>query len=190
MHGISIGRGHRGPIVRRSATAQSVVAPLDAGNTNAALVLNSLTDFEEFFAPVYPMVRDLSWLMDRAEFSFDDDKEPAFQAELIGEHRQCRYFGPGFLERWARYLVDDWCDIIGMRGTVADPQAMMDAFAGPGPSARILSMPTVPDLAFECIDGVRWTIYAGDERLLAIVRDHVASRADLVVRDVVLGEGN
>jgi hypothetical protein len=67
MTGISIGRAHDGPVVRRALGATAVMAPL--GSQRPALELDQLTDFVEFFVAALPALRSLWWLLDRVSFS-------------------------------------------------------------------------------------------------------------------------
>jgi hypothetical protein len=187
MKGISVGRAHAGPMIRRRAGATSAVVPLGTTEDAAPLVLDSLTDFEEFFACLYPSMRQHSWLIDGAVFAFPEREAAAFESEVLVAHLECRLMRAGFLERWARCLTDDWCDIIGFPALPGDQDALVRACAGQ-PKERMLAEAPGADLAFFCIDGMYWEFYARAEPLLEVVREHLSSRQDLRLRDVCLEE--
>ena len=188
MKGIRVCRQHRGPIVRRRGGATSIVAPLGAAHdTPAPLVLDTLTDFEEFFSSLYPAIARLPWLIVGALFSFPEEREADFGAEVIAGYQDCCYVGPGFVERWARYLNDDWCTIVGLEDTLADPDALVRANAGQAKEA-LLSLVPEPVVAFCCVDGVLWELYARDGGVVDAVRERLSSRLELRLDDVTVGE--
>jgi hypothetical protein len=188
MEGISIGRNHSGPVVRHDGRVLSVLSNLDGSAGHGVLRLSSLTDFEEFFAPLFPLLADHSWLVQGAEFSLTESQISQFNADVLANAGDSRFFGRGFLQRWARQLVDDWCVLLGFRSPPADPHALASAAAGGLASADILAMTPLPDCAFINVDAVRWTFYAQDEALLALAREYIATRADLRVWRLRLGE--
>ena len=188
MEGISIGRNHSGTVVRHDGRVLSVLSGLEGNAGHDALRLSRLTDFEEFFTPLVPLLADHSWLVQGADFSLTDDQISQFNADVLASVGDCRYVRPGFLERWARHLIDDWCVLLGFRVPPDDPHALVSAAAGGLASANILAMTPQPECVFSNIDGVRWTFYAQDVALLALLRDHLATRTDLRVWRLRLGE--
>ena len=175
MQGISIGRGDARSVGPR-------VQPV------AELRPNSQSDFDDFFSPLYPLLDDFSWLVDKAKFWFPDDLTARrFKRDVIAHHGDCLYFAAGSLRRWAQYLYDDWCSVVGFRTMADDPGTLVKASSGRLTDAYIQALTPAPDCVFHCVDAARWTFYARDERLLTTVREHVASRTGLRVRDLVLG---
>ena len=188
LRGISIGRDHSGSVIRDDGRATSALVYLDgAAAASAPLRLRSLSDFEDFFAPLYPSLVHCSWLVDGADFSFPDDREPGFLADVLAHYENCRYFRDGSLRRWARYLVDDWCEIVGFGSIARDPRAMVHACAGRLSDEGILALTPHPEVVFRCVDGVRWSLYAHHEALLTIARDHAMSLGGIRVSNVDLG---
>ena len=162
---------------------------ISIGRSSAAVTRNNRSSsFEDFFSPLYPMLINQSWLVDGALFSFPDDQASEFASDVIAQHSDCQYLRPGSVERWAPHLVDDWCTFLGFSGIVDDPTALVKAFAGGVTDARIVAMTPAPDVVFHCVDAARWTFYARDEALLAIVREHIASRDGLQTWNLRLGE--
>jgi hypothetical protein len=167
MEGISIGRDRASAEIRDHGIA---------------------TDFEDFFRPLYPMLADYSWLVDGALFAFPDDQSEPFTQDVLASDGDCRYFRPGSLERWARFLVDDWCDLVGFRAAAGDPHTLVTSNRGRLLDDNILAMSPPPDCVFHCVDAARWTFYARDEALLNIARDHIASQTGLRVWKLDLGD--
>jgi hypothetical protein len=166
MNGVSIARDRGALKTRRSST----------------------TSFADFFAPLYPKLAAHSWLVDGALFSFKDSALHQFEMDVLARDGECRYFRFGSLERWTRYLVDDWCTVLGFLSEVADPQALVKTAAGKLTDTYVTAMTPRPDVAFQCIDAARWTFYAQDDALVRIVQQHASARGDLNVRMLRFGE--
>jgi len=198
MRGLSVRRKHRGPVVRRVPGNSD---PLEL--TDDVLLLDQLTDFDEFFAPIYPDVRTLPWLIDGAEFYLPKEWDHQFDtmldryrgpeidsffAEHIATQDQRTVVVPGFVERYGKYLMDDWCDIIGLAEAPTDPEEFLRTLPD-GPWARFL--PTLRpqvEVAFFCIDGARWEVFAHSQEFLSAVRDHLSPRKDVQIREMSLHE--
>src|SRR5687768_15500351 len=115
MRGLSVGRTHGS--ARRS---------------------HQLTDFEEFFSSLYPGMRSYTWLLDGVHFRIPEAPDQWFDAEtdryrsgildafasgMLATDERALVARPGFVETYAKYLVDDWCDIVGLQAAPDDPQA-------------------------------------------------------------------
>jgi hypothetical protein len=186
-------------VIRRSNGVESQHVPLDSDAP--VLELSQLTDFVEFFYPVFEHIRSYHWLLDDVTFAPPQDWDEqydleadrhrgaqwdAFFGEIVASHQSLRVATPGFLEKYAAYICDDWCDIVGLAECPPDPQGFLEAYVG-GPMSTVLPHLDPPaEVAFFCIDGVRWEVFASGDAIVARVRDHLGGRGDLAVNDLAL----
>jgi hypothetical protein len=85
-------------------------------------------------------------------------------------------------------MVDDWCKILGLAEAPSDPEEFLAVFAAGPTAASLLRLRPRIEVAFFCIDRVRWEFYTDEGALLSSVREGLAARRDLVIREMALAE--
>lgn len=213
MRGLSVRRRHEGPTVRIPPWADprelddafsSVLSP-----DVPVLRLRQTTDFVEFFSPLLPSLASLTCLLCDVKFGFPPDwfsgndatadgprgpKYDAFRAKALawrGEHSEYALVPAGFLEEYGAYIFDDWCRIVGFRQIPENPEAALDAYwhsCFGNAAAQLAGFTPPPEVAFFCLDGCRWELFARDDALLAVVLTHLGPRDDLLLQEMTLEE--
>jgi hypothetical protein len=197
----------KGIAVRRTWTGSTVRhqpwQPRPTEVPSGALVIASYTDFHEYFEPLYPLLAGYPWLSEDLRFApppawYDGPYDPdldrygsaqwnEFWSHLVAEDRgpeRRAVWAPGFLERYARFLSDDWCSIIGVPGPASGD--LLEASRGiMWPQALDVVR---ADVAFVNVDAAYWEVFSSRADILDIVRRHLAHRSDLRLVDVLSEE--
>jgi hypothetical protein len=133
--------------------------------------------FSYFFRPIFPQMRDLYWFASNfssTPFSGimnEEGGESRYDALRIdtgmddGNHALYR---PGTLPELARYLHNDWINLIGLRCSEEEASSTARQLScEEGEFDRYVGRHA--KLAFHCMDGFWWEFYPRDEALLDLV---------------------
>lgn len=196
MHGVTIRRRHDGPVVRRAGGASVTVATV--GDTSPALQLDQLTDFVEFFGGSLGSQRSACWLLEDVVFCtprtwllwydsvadrYRGPRIDEFEAGFVAAREDLRFARSGFVETYGRYVVDDWCSIIGLSAEPAEPAGFLASLPmAPTPRQLEEFRPEVT-VAFFCVDGVFWDAFARDRAFIDSIEESLSHREDLIVRE-------
>jgi hypothetical protein len=146
--------------------------------------------FGHFTAPLAARLRGLHWWTDRYEsspfgsFRFEtEDGEERLDALIIVLPSQANepyinglLFRPGTLPDLARYLHNDWIDLVGIDAAEHDPVDAAERLlplGGDATRAYFDQVARCAELFFRCVDGWYWEMFARDPEAVALVRSHV-----------------
>ncbi len=200
VQAIKVSRNHHGPTVRKSIWAPAVNEPTPSG----ALVLSTASDFEEFFEPLYSEMSSYHWLIQGALFatppvweqSYDEvldrprgpeiDEYFAYQVEVTDRnHPDLLWVArPGFVPRYARYLVDDWCQLAGVAAWSGDAKDLLRL--AEAEQIALWQLPMV-EVWFKNVDAALWQFASKRAGLIERVAANLAQRADIRVEQFDLG---
>ena len=151
------------------------------------------SDFMRYFASILPTLRPYAWLISEAMFGLPPEWEQGYDSvrdRPMGPEWD-RFLGysiavldsnspwtlslqaPGFVEEYAKFLVDDWCDIAAVPVGVASPELLQEA-AGD----LLWRLPEVV-VCFSNIDAGPWEFRAREETMVNGLRKTLARRADV-----------
>jgi hypothetical protein len=144
--------------------------------------------FEHYFAPVFPLMRNLFWFAHRSESSpfVDLIYEPG------GEERLERYqidhprfdntsatiLQPGCLPELAGWIRDDSIDLLGFAPGGTGPGEIADELfqaAGLSVLAYFTAIEQRVSLRFFCADGFSWEFYSPDGHAVMQIFEHAKS---------------
>ncbi len=137
--------------------------------------------FSAFFAPTLEQAPRYYWLTDGWESSpfvelFLRDNGEQLYDQLAVPGAQGPLFRPGILPFRASYLYDDWCNLVGLEKPQEDAvERARQIMTHPDETQNYELVCEHSPLAFYCIDGRSWEIYARDADLLAATARHVRS---------------
>jgi hypothetical protein len=155
------------------------------------------TDFVRFFGGALAAFESCAWLVRGAIFALPPEWELGYDVERdrpLGPEWD-KFLGyavavedarnpstlslqaPGFLQQYARYLVDDWCDIAAVPHDAATPQLVQRATK----YAHLYELPEVV-ACFSNIDAGAWEFRATDERVVADLQMKLRERPDVDLR--------
>lgn len=190
MKGLRIQRRTDGRGVIRRAEGVVSARLYCGGSGEPPLEIDGLGDFDLFFSPVLERLESLHWFVSGASFTTPEEWDRVF------DETQDRYRGPeldeldghiyaeigtgvflarpGFLPKYSRYLIDDWCEIIGLEGPVDDVGGFTASYGRETSyEERIAALEPAASACFFCIDGVYWEFFSVDAHLVDTVRDWV-----------------
>jgi len=200
VQAITLRRNHAGPRVRKPVWAPAVNDSTPPG----ALVLSTGSDFEEFFEPLYSEISSYHWLIEGAQFStppawershdkvLDRPRGPeideyfAYQvAAKDGNRPDWLWLArPGFVPRYAKYLVDDWCQIAGVTAWAGDAQALLRL--ADAEQVALWRLPMV-EVWFQNVDAALWQFASKRSGLIERLAAHLAHRGDVRIEQLDLG---
>lgn len=137
--------------------------------------------FTAFFRPIFPELASFHWIYpDRIPFGGPDEEFETLAETTCSEG----YIPPDtILPRFARFFIQDWCDLFGFRH-LPDVAVTLQQLREQPSDYEWMSAQT--DICFFNVDNAFWEIYARDRGLLETVRQHVAGLSDITVQDVLL----
>jgi hypothetical protein len=172
-----------------------------ASSKGPRLELETLTDFPEFFGSVLRHFEGHHWLCSGLLFAVPESWNRAFDEEqdrYIGPEWE-RFYGmqlatldrsfvaaPGFLQAYARYLSDDWCEVFALSELPAEPAELLKSLATAKSPARFMRDHPRVTAGFCCVDGMFWEFLSRDPELLGTVKDSLGDRSDLSIVPAVL----
>ena len=198
MKGISVFRS--GPVSRPGHTIVMLEpAPV-------TVIADGRSDFARFFTPLLSLLPQYRWMLHAddnvfrfpdawyAEYDPNTDAHTSPQLRAIEQHVLARiedwtYVEGVYLATAAETLVDAWCDFFAMTTREEELRAFVAGFWQAAERARLYDF-LCPRIAlfFAGIDGLRWDLFVQDERLLQVVRGHLADLPAITVRETSLQE--
>ena len=164
----------------------------------------SRTDFEDFFSCLYPSLQESAWFLEnamiappaeweeRSDSVLDRPRGPEWD-EFFGfivavadpeGASSLRLMSAGFVPRYGRYLVDDWCELAALPSALATP-ATLAAAAGRAPGT-LWQLPFI-EASFHNVDAAFWEFRAHDASLVLAVQHHLAGRRDVRIDPLPVG---
>lgn len=122
--GLRVQHDHPGDVIRRVGDFFSGTCGLGEG---PPLEINALNDLRLFFGSVFPDLKDLYWVVNGAMFYLPESSPEGetLPSDTIEEDNLgWRVMRPGFLDRYADHLHQDWLDLYGL----PDPPASLSEF--------------------------------------------------------------
>ena len=159
-------------------------------------VREGTTDFVRYFAGALPTLQPYAWLISAAIFSLPPDWEQGYDTvrDRPTGPEWDRFLGyriavldsnspwtlslqaPGFVHEYAKFLVDDWCDIAAVPVEVANPE-LLQAAAG---CDHLWRLPEVV-ACFSNIDAGPWEFRAREDAMVNDLRKILGRRADVEI---------
>jgi hypothetical protein len=171
------------------------------GSKGPWLELETLTDFPEFFGSVLRQFAGHHWLCSGLLFAVPESWDRAFNEDrdrYTGPEWE-RFYGfqlaaldrsfvaaPGFLQAYAQYLSDDWCEVYALSELPAEPVELLKSLASAKSPATFMRDQASVTAAFCCIDGTLWEFLSRDPALLGTVKHSLGDRSDLKIVPAVL----
>jgi hypothetical protein len=181
MHGLMIQRKFNGPVIRNAHGMHTGVSGL--GDSRPALHLAQTTDFAEFFGAVLAHLGSACWLLDDVMFSLPDSGEEEFEAQFLAIREPLSLAGPELPSLFGRYIVDNWCSLVGLAHVPAYPWEFLAQLRNSPRPRELADFEPSVTAAFYCVDGQRWDVFSEQVEVISTIRRDLTGRRDLVVID-------
>ena len=128
--------------------------------------------FQELVHPIRDIVSELHWIIADVAFRYPTgsvealELEQAFAAFLAAESGSLLLMRPGFIERFAPFIVGDWDQIVGVKSALDFGDVV---------TLDKNRIEMVGQVYFACIDAAFWEVYSPDEEILARLLTHFPS---------------
>jgi len=140
---------------------------------------DATTDFPSFFGPVLAAMISEYWVLVGTEWGIPSgwsEKEGMSYEDYVleqrGDDRDWFVARPGFMGKFSRFLMDDWCDIFAVapppRSLAWYEEHLVTEF-----ERKSKNFDEDVMAWFSCIDGAFWEAFLKDERLLDTLSGHL-----------------
>jgi hypothetical protein len=185
MKGLRIGRNYKGPTLR--STDPEVIRQEKSKNPTILVISDGLSDFYRYFSIILPELSNYSWVFEEDCLSMEEKRWNELDKLILEKKDQYKYAKPGFIQKFANFIHDDWCNIFGFTSPIDNLDNFIKKYwASKNDRNKFLSQ-TV-DIYFVNIDAAFWEVYSKNENLLTIVSSEVKKDKDYYVNDCNLME--